>query len=80
MVKFLVKEGGADVESMDSSHMTPLSWVAYKGHLKVVKYLVKEGGSNIELKNNKWGLTPLSHAAKNGHVEVVHLTRTNLSP
>ena len=36
VVKFLVKEGGADIEVKDEDGWTPLSCMAFYGHLEVV--------------------------------------------
>jgi len=70
-VKFLVKKGGADVESKDFYlGRTPLSWAAGNGHLDAVEFLVEEGGADVESKDNI-GWTPLSCMAMNGHLEAV---------
>jgi len=76
VVKFLVEEAGADVESKDnisaftSGGRTPLSWAAGNGHLEVVALLVEEAGADVESKDNR-GRTTLSWAAENGHLDVV---------
>jgi Protein kinase domain/Ankyrin repeats (3 copies)/Ankyrin repeats (many copies) len=70
MVKFLVKEAGADVESKDCHHYTPLYYAAMRGHLEVVKFLVKGAGADVESKECNQR-TPLLCAASAGHLEVV---------
>jgi len=60
-VKWLVKEGGADVESKDDSGQTPLSRAAANGHLEIVKFLMREGGADVESKDNR-GRTALDLA------------------
>ena len=68
VVKLLVKEGGADVESEDKClRKTPLSWAAAPGHLEVVEFLVEEGGADVETNG---GFTPLIVAAMYGHLEM----------
>jgi len=63
VVKFLVKEAGADLESKAKSGKTPLSCAAYNGRLEVVKFLVNEAGADVESKDND-GRTPLDVATQ----------------
>ena len=63
MVKFLVKEGGADVESKSNTGLTPLSRAAANGRLDVVEFLVKEGGADVESKDYR-GNTALDLARR----------------
>jgi len=70
VVKFLVEEGGADVESKSNTGRTALSFAAYNGRLDVVEFLVEEGGADVESKDN-YGQTPLSFAAAMGRLEAV---------
>ena len=71
IIKFLVRESGADVESKSNNGQTPLSWAAANRHLEIVKFLVEEGGADVESKDSRYGRTPLSYAAENGHLEIV---------
>jgi len=69
-VKFLVKKGGADVESKDFWQKTPLSQAAKNGHLAIAKFLVEQGRADVKSKD-QLGQTPLSCAVDHGHLEVV---------
>jgi len=72
VVKFLMKEAGADVESRDMVYGgTPLSWAAFYSRLEVVKFLVKEVGAEVESKDTKYRYTPLSWATWNCCPDVV---------
>jgi len=70
VVTLLLKKG-TDLETKDSSGMTPLSWAADHGYEAIVKLLV-EKGADIESKNN-YNWTPLAYAAVHGHEAVVRL-------
>ena len=72
VVKLLVLEAGAEVDSKDPEYeQTPLSWAAESGHLEVVKFLSLEAGAEMGSNGSQNGRTPLSWAAANGHLEVV---------
>jgi len=73
VVKWLVQDAGANVESQDNRWgRTPLSWAAWNGHLEVVKWLVQEAGADVDSQSaSHGGRTPLSWAAENGHLEAV---------
>ena len=57
VIKFLVKEAGADVESKDSAWerspggQTPLSYAAANGRLEAVKFLVEWAGADVQWKD-----------------------------
>jgi ankyrin repeat protein len=70
VVKFLVKEAGADVEAKGNGQMTPLLVAARYGPLKMVKFLVQEAGADVEAKDD-FKKTPLHFAAGYGHLEIV---------
>jgi ankyrin repeat protein len=61
-----------NVESVDDSGQTSLSWAAGNGHEGVAKLLLDKN-ADIESKVNIYSQTPLSWAAKNGHEAVVKL-------
>ena len=68
VVRFLVEEGKADVDKVNNNRSTPISLAAFYGHLEVVQFLLSKGADcTIE---DKWGLTPLARAQKQGHAEV----------
>ncbi|KAK3299914.1 ankyrin repeat-containing domain protein [Chaetomium fimeti] len=70
MIKALL-EGGAEVDSKDSSGRTPLSLAAEHGYEAVAKLLL-ENGAEIDLKDAQ-GYAPIDWAAKGGHVAVSKL-------
>ena len=71
MLTFLYASGKLDVESIDRSNRTSLSWAAARGHEAVVRLLL-EKGAKLEAKDSN-GRTPLSWAAELGHEAVVKL-------
>ena len=74
MVKFLVEEASADVESKDSElGLTPLGHAAAYGRSEVVKWLLYEAKAEVDPKDLRDGWTPLSYAAVLGHSEAVKL-------
>ena len=70
VVKLLLEEG-AELESKDNDHRTPLSWASANGHEAVVKLLLEQG-AELESKDNE-GRTPLLRAAERGHKAAVML-------
>ena len=70
VVKWLLKDGGANTKAVDNNGNTALLHAAAKGHLAVVQWLLKEGGACIkEMDNN--GSTALMKAADKWHLVVV---------
>jgi hypothetical protein len=62
-VRFLVKQGRADVDKVDKVNKKNQS-----GHLEVVQFLLSKG-ADCTIKD-KWGDTPLASARAKGHAEV----------
>ena len=62
-----------NLEQMDDSDRTPLSWAAEYGHEYIVQMLVERDDVYINSKDSKLGRTPLSWAADRGHGAVVRL-------
>jgi len=69
-------QAGAQVNSKNSKSFYPSpGWMPLlaaqsRGRLDEVQFVVKEAGSDVE---GKFGRTPLSYAAENGHADVVQL-------
>ena len=62
MVRWLVEEGRAEVDSKDRYGRTPLSRaVSDYGNMEMVRWLVKEGGAEVDSKDSD-GRTPLDRA------------------
>ena len=66
---FLI-EKGADIGGRNSSGFTALHAIAYVGDVETAIKLLSKG-ANIDDQENKAGVTPLSVAAEEGHVNVV---------
>lgn len=62
-------EQGAQINTKNSFHMTPLHCAAEMGSAAVLDYLIKRGASVAE--RDIWGLTPLHRAVSCGHLKVV---------
>ena len=77
LVRWLVAEGGADVNLGDLEGITPLYRAAAEGHLAVVKYLVMEGNADVN-KATDDDCTPLFIAAQRGHRVTLIEKRTEL--
>ena len=71
VVKFLVEEHGADINTMDQRGHSPLHKAVINGHLEVAQYLVEQGAEADINSVVERGQTALLMAARNGHVEVV---------
>ncbi|OAQ62928.1 ankyrin repeat domain-containing protein [Pochonia chlamydosporia 170] len=57
---------------MRTTKFTSLMGASYFGHNVIVKLLIDKG-ADVDLKDSRYGRTPLSWAAKNGHEAVVKL-------
>jgi hypothetical protein len=69
VVRYLVKELGADVNQAIGNGTTTLYIAACNGHLAMVRCLVKEPGA--EVNKSMHGATPLMVAASHNHEGVV---------
>ena len=52
---------GADLDAEDPDYSTPLYLAAEEGHPKVVEFLISKG-AKVNVKNSRWGYTPLHRA------------------
>jgi ankyrin repeat protein len=59
-----------DVNRQDREGYTALHYAAVKGHVAIIYMLIMNNGIKIDLRSET-GLTPLSLAASNGHVDVL---------
>ncbi|KAI8987877.1 ankyrin repeat-containing domain protein [Mycotypha africana] len=72
LLQFLLNQGGADANDIDSLGRTMMHHAAIMGHLDVLKLLSKIEGELQWNATDTWdSWTPLMHAAKEGHEEVV---------
>jgi len=72
VARALVMIDGVDINSIDETGTTPLSWAARKGQEAVVKLLLERKDVNPDRPDNG-GQTPISWAAENAHEAVVNL-------
>lgn len=88
VVRWLVETKGADIETCDRGHFTPLANAAWAGDKSMVRYFLGKG-SNRTMKSTQHssqpiappdfeGLTPDAWAAKRGHEEIANLIRLGL--
>ena len=63
IVKWLIKDGGANIEDSDKYGSTALIWAVVKGKIEIAKWLLREGGAKIK--------TALFCAICNGDFELV---------
>lgn len=59
-----------ELNSTDEDGMTATLWAAYSGNLDALRQIIGRGGDHN--KADLTGFTPLHHACKNGHENVVH--------
>lgn len=76
-VVYFLLQNGAKIDAQDKRGWTGLFYATYQGHHMVVQLLL-ENGADMELREYRFGLTPLLAAAKEGH-EVIfeELVRCN---
>ncbi|XP_071509552.1 ankyrin repeat, SAM and basic leucine zipper domain-containing protein 1-like [Diadema antillarum] len=67
----LLTDHGADVNTHEKSHMTPLMIASQHGHARVVEKLLACGATVDYTDNRRW--TALFYAAESGHRRVVEL-------
>jgi ankyrin repeat protein len=85
MVQFLLNAGGVDINQQNKYLETPLIAPAREGNEDLVKFLLDQPGIDPDMSDRSrirpprlFGQTPLSHAAMNGHVNVLRaLLATN---
>jgi uncharacterized protein len=66
----LLLNRGAQVDAADGEGVTPLVLAAYRGQIDVVKLLL-EHGALVNARENRNGLSSLSHAVGRGDKELV---------
>ena len=72
-------DNGADINTLDASHDTALTWAAYSGHTEIVRLLI-ERGADITIPNSG-GATPLQLAKGYNRAEAAKLLeRAALKP
>ncbi|KAI8681950.1 hypothetical protein NCS55_00448800 [Fusarium keratoplasticum] len=71
----LLLDNGADADSRDVYHRTPLSLTAEKRHGAIVSLLLATEGVDADSRDGT-GSTPLFHAAENGHATVFNMLLT----
>ncbi|KAK2589553.1 hypothetical protein QQS21_012766 [Conoideocrella luteorostrata] len=76
VIKLLV-QNEVDFEAVDKSTRTLLWWAAEKGYEALATQLLERGVAGLELKDSKFGQTPLSCAAEKGHAGVVKFLVAN---
>ncbi|XP_048247501.1 inversin-A-like [Haliotis rufescens] len=69
MVKFILSQKMADINSRGVSNMTPVMWAAYRGHSEVVEFLMCEGAdvSLVDVNGNNI----LHWACEGGDAQIV---------
>ena len=75
LIKNLLK-AKVDINVLNSEGLSSLHWAVIKGNLEVTQLLIREG-ANIEIKDSKWGSTPLLFACQNGKTKIVKLLFEN---
>lgn len=88
IVKYLIEEKNADIETCDRGQFTPLMNAAWNGDKHIVRYLLKRGCDRTKVGFNhlSQGLAPASFegrnaegwARKRGHTDIAELIRLGL--
>ena len=73
LVKLLIINAGANVDSPSPKGCTPLLYASRGGFAEVVRFLLYKGAS--ALKQDNAGGTVLHHAIEKGHLEVIEVMR-----
>ena len=60
------------INNLDEEGFTLLHWNAKEGNAEIVQKLIDKG-ANIEIKDKKYGSTPLLFACQNGHIDVAKI-------
>ena len=75
LIKNLLK-AKVDINAFNFEGLSALHWAVIKGNVEVTRLLIREG-ANIEIKDSKWGSTPLLFACQNGKTKIVKLLFEN---
>ena len=70
IIPILLQYFRADLDHPDHDGGIRLAWAAFNGNLKAVQILA-ENGALVNRSCTRWGRTPLSWAAENGHAIVI---------
>ncbi|KAL4272303.1 hypothetical protein GQ457_13G006890 [Hibiscus cannabinus] len=69
--RIILRQGWNLTKERDEDGHTPLHYAAHLGHTSVVELLLKWDVSAAYLTDNKWEMTPLLMAARQGHGQII---------
>ncbi|KAK8648044.1 hypothetical protein V6N13_128806 [Hibiscus sabdariffa] len=69
--RIILRQGWNLTKERDEDGHTPLHYAAHLGHSSVVELLLKWDVSAAYLTDNKWEMTPLLMAARQGHGQII---------
>jgi len=89
IVKWLIEEKMADIESFDRGHFTPLLNAAWRGDKQMVRYLLAQNADRSKIGTGHYsqalahpdfeGMTAYQWALKRGHHEIANLIKLGLN-
>jgi ankyrin repeat protein len=72
VVQLLIKTSGPNADNQNDDCRTPLSWAAQEGNIELVEFLISQKSTVLDGRDPcSPDLTPLHHAAVQGHAEVL---------
>jgi len=77
MVKYLIEEHGADVNTVAKGGFTALLYAAKGSNIDIVKYLIEDHGADVNAVDEN-GYTALMKATEGGHSDIAEYLKQKM--